>query len=404
MKPQLFSDSRAAGLGDTDASTSNESLFDVEPSDSSESSSSYSNEDEVEPGAFSELPDISQQPSQFLFHNLHSCNDRKSTLQNAETEKPHFFQHFFHNNHETVDIVIPLVDQTRANGKRSHENWKFSQMSITPKSDVPTCVRLSETFDDGNLSGMCWPLGALSENPFYGDMKYKVPKKWQSSEFCQQKADGRTETLEEKETDLSEMFGRLIYEFDASGKATQIMNSFHSYDLSVNPMLAKTNWLPTVRNVRDRGLISNDGPCFPYFDFSTVSDPCKGYSESMIASHDPDSQGKAPKFVGSASPLVGVNENSVGIVRDNMAGQSVSSVCSSREIDDLLDVLPPVACGGSAWEGLLNYSGEDISFSDEEDWSDSAGTFDIPLDVIIDKCILQEILIQYPSISFYLRV
>ena len=400
MKPQFFSGSRAAGLGDTDASTSYESLFDVEPSDSSDSSSSYSYEDEVESGAFSELPDISHeshQPSQFLFRNLHTCNDRKSTLQNTGSEKPNSFQHYLHNNCETM---IPLVEGPCVNGEQNHENWKFSQTSVALKSDVPTGFKLLETFDDRNLSGTCWPLGALSKNPFYGDLKFKVPNQRQFTEFCQQKADGRMETLEEEEADFGEMFVQFSSEFDATGRSQ--MNSCHNYDLSVNPMLAKKAWLPTVRNVRYRGLISNDGPCFPYFNFSTVSDPCKGYSESTIASDYHDSQGKAPKFVGSASHMVGANENSGGSDQDNMTGQSaLSSVYSSRERNNLLDVFPPGASGRSAWEGLLNYSGENVSFCDEDEWCDSAGTFDIPLDVIIDKCILQDILIQYPVITSF---
>lgn len=399
--------SRVAGAGDSDASTSLESLFDMERSQTSESSSWYGSEDEVEAGAFSELPVNLHQPSQCLFYNTH--NARKSTLQKTEIEKPHSPQ-IFHNNCKTMGS-IPLFEEASDNGKQNYENDKVSQVLVTIESDVSN-VKLSETFDDDYLTGKCWPLGALPKNPFYDDLKHRVPKQWQYSEFCQQKTNEKVENLEVEGTDFGEMFFRTS-EFDATRKnrilektiktrplhIQQSWNSCDSYDLSVNPMLAKTAWLRTVRNVREKDLISNAVPCFPYFDFSSVSDPCEGYSEIKIASRGHESRGTCLRTLASASPVVGEIENYGESVRDNMTGCSaLASSCSSREINDL----PSGASGGSGWEGLLNYSVDDASFSDEDECCDPVGTFETPLDVIIDKCIVQEVLVQYPTMAFFI--
>ncbi|ONK74272.1 uncharacterized protein A4U43_C03F4550 [Asparagus officinalis] len=400
-----------AGLEDTDASASYESLFDSEQSQSSESSSPCSCEDEVAPGAFAELPDILHQPPQFLFYNLDTCNARGHTLQKAETENPRTFDYYFCKKCETTDTINPLFDHSQENGNQDQVREKISEINITFKSDATGYVKLSEAMDDGNLSGTCWPLGALSKNPFHDDMKHQVFKQHRFPGSCQQKANGRMEALEEGKTDRNQML--FSSELDATGKTEMIKekvetlslhiqqswNSCDSYDLSINPTLAKTAWLRTVRNVRDKGVISA-GSCFPYFDFSSVSDPCRGYSESLIASQGHGSQVKAPKLVSSASLAVEVNGNPDDSARDTVTGQPVQSPgCSFRQTNELLHVLPPSASGGSSWERLLNYPGEASSFCNEDESSDLAETFETPLDVIVDKCILQEVLIQYKYVS-----
>lgn len=411
MNPHVFHGSRVAG--DTYASTSHESFFDMEPSESSESSSSCSYE-EVE-DALTELPDISHQSIQFLIcNNLHPYTSRRNTLQNAETEEPHSLPQYFCNICKNMDASTLLAFQAHENGTKVPE--KLSKISVTFKSDLPECVKLSETFHDKNLYEGCWPLGALFKNPFCRDIKNSIPKQWQFTEFCQQKADKKIDTLEEDQADFSDMFAQFSSQCDVTGK-TQLMNSFDRYNLAINPMLAKTDWLHTVRNVRDKSLASSYGRCYPCFDFSSVSDSFRGYSESMIFVQGHESLGKAPDFVdstsavglggnsccsiqSSASPALGLNRSPHGIFGDDTTGQSVSSFdYPSREKNDMLDALPPSASGVSSWERLMSYPGDDASVCVEDEWCYSVGTFEIPLDVIIDKCILQEILIQYPAID-----
>jgi gamma-tubulin complex component 6 len=53
-------------------------------------------------------------------------------------------------------------------------------------------------------------------------------------------------------------------------------------------------------------------------------------------------------------------------------------------------------CGGTSWQSLL----KSFSYTENESVCDHreslSSMFEIPLDFVIDKCLLQEILLQYP--------
>ncbi|KAJ4970138.1 hypothetical protein NE237_003237 [Protea cynaroides] len=57
--------------------------------------------------------------------------------------------------------------------------------------------------------------------------------------------------------------------------------------------------------------------------------------------------------------------------------------------------------GGAEWESSLNYSGKIIRHAGGHRHSSSV-TGEMPLNVIIDKCMLQEIMLQYKYVSSFI--
>ncbi|KAJ6796586.1 Uncharacterized protein M6B38_219255 [Iris pallida] len=390
-----------AGRKDADASsTSDVSSFEVEPQ-SSDTDSSY--EEEIEPEGFSELHNTSYQHSQDHLSNLlQRSYPSKCVLLKSETEIPNYV-HSFHDDCEMGRVI--------RQGHQYQDNEKLSQKSAF-KSNATGCTKVLEAFDEVYQSGKCWPLGGILENPFYADLKSKVPKQLHSMEYRLEKDGVNMEYLERDESKYGETLVPCSSVFDVVRKAQVVSdqngnlpactirswNCFEHYDLNINPMLTKSDWLCTVRDLRKKSSIRNGGSCVQYFDFSSVTDLSMAHLDYVLACDDKGSQVDVSTFVASGVPVVGLNEDHGGCVKVATNQSGLNSVYSSRETSLPSKVLSS-ASGGAGWEALLNYSGDNISFSSENTSCDSMETFEIPLDIIIDKCMVQEILTQYKYVS-----
>ncbi|KAK7308197.1 hypothetical protein VNO77_41797 [Canavalia gladiata] len=166
--------------------------------------------------------------------------------------------------------------------------------------------------------------------------------------------------------------------------------------LSMNPMWTRNSLLHLMGRNGEKYKADQEQP-LPYFNFSTVEDPCKVYMDKFPAN----------SRCTNASSFILDNNVSTWDDKNNEYGEighgredglvDAPKLCFDPSLD-LMDhkhnVLMAVS-GGSSWERLLGRFRKTGNCDDTQKQRLSS-TFEIPLDIIIDKCLLQEIMLQYP--------
>lgn len=166
----------------------------------------------------------------------------------------------------------------------------------------------------------------------------------------------------------------------------------HSRDnfLSKNPMFTKNSFLNLRSDPVEGEDTHNFGQSLPYFDFSSVEDPCKGCLENFSA--DFDSGASAPTIKSVLHDKQCCDQE---FLVDKTKIRNVNTLSELKEYKQD-DVSSALVSGGSSWESLLGRSSNTTSDDVGDLRESSLGKIDIPLDFIIDKCLLQEIILQYP--------
>lgn len=163
--------------------------------------------------------------------------------------------------------------------------------------------------------------------------------------------------------------------------------------LSLNPMLTKNTFLELQADQQERDGIRAQS--LPYFDFSIVEDPCRGSLEKIsVGSMDPSA---STSIINSGLRDKDKHDEDILINRTKKC-DFTSLPEPIRDIHG--DALPPHVSGGSSWESLLARSSNTAINSVGDHRESSVAKFNIPLDFIIDKCLQQEITLQYPYICF----
>ncbi|XP_039139788.1 uncharacterized protein LOC120277109 isoform X2 [Dioscorea cayenensis subsp. rotundata] len=378
-----------------DSSTSDDLCYVVDPSQLSDSSSFDSCEDEDAPSVLG----ISSQPDAYLLSRVSICYDSRNVLQKlCETVRPNSLHPSHHNSSEGPVQVSPLVHP-------NHEDVELGKISTGQQFGDSKCSKILKTINEGFQSGKCWPLGGLLENPFYANMKYKSPKQLHFTEFVSEIADENSDNIDSGKSYFHEVFVSESSELDPFRRIKLMNDTFggqskgipepwachDSYDLSTNPILRKSSFLHSTWNLRDRSSLNKKGSFFSYFDFSSVSDPCKVYSEHEF-------QVEAPIPTESGVPSPGTESvSSEQCAPKHMTDKlTIKTVISSNE--DFQKEPLQNASSGANWEGSLSYSGENSTVSTR----DKCGLFaayETPLDVVISKCIVQGIMLQYNYVS-----
>ncbi|XP_072951889.1 uncharacterized protein [Typha angustifolia] len=383
-----------ASRKDTEASyTSDESSYEGDPLQVSEFSSSCSSRDENE----DEIDEFCDNVSQ---SNLSSYYASTNGLQ-IRTEKLFPAQVSIHSINKGINPSITI--------HQHYEDKKSSRSPFSIQSSEITYSSVHRTLDEDYQYLRCWPLGLLLKNPLYSNMNCLISDKMHSSEETTCTTYENTDSLEKKESP----FGDVL--FSSSSKLDPLMllsltndrnrpqpshlNQSLDTNFSTNPMLTKAAWFHRECVSRDRNHIKNQKQLFPCFDFSSIVNPCEVYSGNMCSSPHNGSQVEAPVLVSSGISTCKVHEKSADFVQDNAGSQEVPSlISSSKEATPILENLPPNASGGAGWVGSLKYSG-DVKCSTGYIWHGSEMVSEIPIDVVIDKCIMQEILLQYKYVS-----
>ncbi|KAI0501283.1 hypothetical protein KFK09_016227 [Dendrobium nobile] len=385
------------------SSSSTESAFELELSLSSECSSHDYNDESISEN-FYDLNDNICRSSKSMFSKLPADHAKNSILQTyAKTSwpclRPPSFLTF-------TEHLYPITFCSHL----QHQNRKTNQISASPNSDIIKDLRIFENFTELCQSGGCWPLGGLLSNPFCAYMKCGSPQQLQFTECCFKNDDGGTDKFSCEEEFFAKAFGSFMLSFDGSremqtptetfGSLSHSMSSFSQpYAFSTNPMLAKPAWLPTVGNSKDTSFITKDSSYLRNFNFSSVTDPFKLHSESLPLSSCDRSKAEASLSVQLGGSVGGV-DYSTDTIKATVENQPISvSLCSAGEANLQKGAQLPNASGGADWAKSLKYPIKNGTYGDDDVHSEQK--FLIPLDIIVDRCIIQEILLQYKYISFF---
>ncbi|CAA7041784.1 unnamed protein product [Microthlaspi erraticum] len=254
----------------------------------------------------------------------------------------------------------------------------------------------------GPLSIKSWPLGELPGNPFCVDKKYaeddrKYPKidsgarimnTDESTLFINNIPEGRSCTKHERKHDFLENCSSSTLDPLKETKAN------YPYEvLSMNPML-RCDFLRKHGNINRR----EQRKSLPWFDFSAVDDPSKSCLARIpvgipidfhVEVHSSQSDRKSNRLA----------NRECGIDRFNVEHPKVSGSPLSPGLKGCTEEKKSNASGGSRWEGMLLRSNNPESSAFSDCRQNSSGTFELPLDFVIDKCLLQEIRLQYNFVS-----
>ncbi|XP_043722483.1 uncharacterized protein LOC122669702 isoform X2 [Telopea speciosissima] len=407
-------DSNLVGVTkDSDVSSTAESSCLVDPLDSSESESLDSFEEQTEMERLPEMRGslIGMEPRYFSASGLSTILPIANLLQKpTQSENLHALEVSSHKTCGRMDSVNPILNPCQNEINSVHCQLEDSTMA-----------RMSEIQFADNQSDICWPLGGLSKNPFYVDEKYRGESQhlnnsnlkvvdrnmkilkvgcpyfdevFPNNKFVQEQATGRSQ-LENKS--------------DASSKSVVFpqWKLKYSYNLlNLNPVLTKDAWFHTSNKSGYKSCMDKRGS-FPYFDFSSVKDPCKAYRERYLASPEHEFQSALSYSSEPNVAAVGTNEHheefghsreGVPVDQSNIS-HTYSSPSSKGKAHDV-DLVEGVS-GGAEWESSLNYSSKIIEHCAGGHRQSSTVTGETPLDVIIDKCMLQEIMLQYKYVSSF---
>ncbi|OEL35942.1 hypothetical protein BAE44_0003035 [Dichanthelium oligosanthes] len=171
--------------------------------------------------------------------------------------------------------------------------------------------------------------------------------------------------------------------YEKSGKINQPWNTSIPYNLNLNPILKNAACCHTESDLqhksKNRALAS--------FDFESVTDPCEVYCGRSPSCLVESVNGVATVVQPSTQPS-GQPDCSSKLLQAEARSQAY--LTSSGEMA-AKDNLQENASGGAFWEESLQYNDK----SKAKTAVDFSSQFDLPLDIVIDKCIVQEVLLHF---------
>ncbi|KAL5650290.1 hypothetical protein ACJX0J_041099, partial [Zea mays] len=176
--------------------------------------------------------------------------------------------------------------------------------------------------------------------------------------------------------------------YEKFGNINQPWYTSIPYNLSLNPILKNAACYCTESDVQQK----SKNQSLASFDFESVMDPCEVYcarSTSCLV-----------EFVNGATiiqPSTHPCERldcSPKLLQAQTRSQA--SLTSSGEMSTR-DSLQKNVYGGAFWERSLLYNDK----SKEKPAVDFSSQFDMPLDIVINKCIMEEVLLQYKYVSSF---
>ncbi|CAJ1924372.1 unnamed protein product [Sphenostylis stenocarpa] len=278
--------------------------------------------------------------------------------------------------------------------KSPHEGMLLSQKSNSLNPGNTSCSYKSSIQYRGNLTDSCSAMDDFLKKSFDNDVAVdpKVTQKHLGSlRYSMLCHDVITvsetlsgEATKEDQPDNSTLISYL-YDF-------QPQNYPSINPLSVNPMLTRNSVLHLMGGNGEKFKAEHEQP-LPYFNFSTVEDPCKVYIDKVPTNSRYSSASSFTLHSNVLNRNAKNNEHEeIGHGRENGL-VDVPKLCSSLDLMNHKHLT--VVSGGSSWERLLSSFGNTVNCEDTRKQSLSS-TFEIPLDIILDKCLLQEIMLQYP--------
>ncbi|PUZ48491.1 hypothetical protein GQ55_7G248700 [Panicum hallii var. hallii] len=177
--------------------------------------------------------------------------------------------------------------------------------------------------------------------------------------------------------------------YEKFGKINQAWNTSIPYNLSFNPILKNAACCHTESDLQHKSKNRALGS----FDFESVTDPCEVYCGRNPSCPVESVNGAATVVQPSTQPSQQL-DCSRKILQAEARSQAYPT--SSEEMA-ARDNIQENASGGAFWEKSLQYNDK----SKEKTAVDFNPQFDMPLDIVIDKCIIQEVLLQYKYVSSF---
>ncbi|WZY98761.1 hypothetical protein YC2023_071090 [Brassica napus] len=371
------------GSDSDDQKTENRWFSEIDVSCSSECSSTRDSSEESDVGLLDSQSTLMGPAQNYLsalrFSVASDRNCNQNLVQHSETG-------FIENN---------LV--RKAEKADTHRQW----MDTEPEESAEVC---EDEKSGGPLSIKSWPLGRLPRNPFCVD-KYAEDNR----EYPRSDSGAKMEQRHLMNTDDSTLLLNNIpmggsyskqernHDMLKNSSSTKLWKdtkvSYPYEVLSMNPAL-RCDFLDKHGNINRR----DQGKLLPLFDFSVVDNPSKTCVARIPVGFPVDFHVESHNSLTARKSLSHANQE-CEIHRFDVEDPKVSSSHLSSGLQGCVEEKKSNAVGGSRWEGMLLKSNkpETSAFSDRRE--NTSGSFELPLDFVIDKCLLQEILLQYNFVS-----
>lgn len=341
------------------SSTSQESSDKLDPLESSDCSSSYSSMDEIEVESGIACGNLSSS----MLSSYHASTGEANF--SSETKYMCSYQSSsFHNDRNTSS---PNNDYHR-NGDLSCNNVPMISQNME-HNVMPDTLELDYQYSK------FWPFGKLPKNTF----KSCPGKMCLVDEFL----------YTDNESAVEQVSHDVVYPShnENSWKINRSWNTSVPYNLSTNPILknaASHQMESDLQGKRKNRALTS-------FVFESVTNPCEVYcgrSTSCLV----ECEDGATKGVQTAAQFYEETDCSSKLLEAKTGSQGYLALTGEMAARDNIQ---ENVCGGALWEKLLEYTAK----TTEKIVRDSNAASDMPLDIAIDKCIIQEVLLQYEYVS-----
>lgn len=306
--------------------------------------------------------------------------------------------------------------------------------------------------------GTTWPQNGLPSNPFLSALMseskyngYTLPHFADSDhawdmpllKYFERAPIRRCPSISETFVKNRNLIHRSPLDFKVSkiGNFNNLSDGGHSSDyessctlMGFHPMLTRSAWSHLQYLMPERSFSDREATLLPYYDFSALTDPseifeknfpmkdfsldlslsseqhqCMEIGQSIhikVMNHEKDgtvlADGHRLSSVGSTlrkTQLSGEIVSKLGFEETTQTMMSPSNLSNNtvpvfHSEDNLTG-----ASGGAKWETSLRYVNNDDNYNLERCEHNPEISSEIPLDVVVDMCIAQEILLQYRCIS-----
>lgn len=366
----------AADEKDNDASSiSQESSDNQDPLESSECSSSYSSMDEIEIESCTSCDNL---PSSMFSTYYASTGEAKCS---SVTKKLLAYQ--------TSSFCNGINPESPIGAH--HKDGDFSSRHVPMHSQNIEHNVMPDALELDYRYSKFWPFDKLLKNPFNSSSE----KKCLVEEFLYTDNKSTVEQVSHdnvvyplhSESGPCRLFNSKNHK--KSGKINQPWDTSAPYNLSINPILKNAVYGHMESDLQGK----RKSRAITSFDFESVTNPCEVYCarstyclvESEVGANTVvQSSAQACKKSDCSSKLVQAKTRS----QENLAS---SGEMAAR------DNLQENVCGGAFWEKSLEYTAKSI----EKIPGDCSSASDMPLDIVIDKCIIQKVLLQYKYVSSF---
>ncbi|CAM0903326.1 unnamed protein product [Alopecurus aequalis] len=345
----------AADENDHDtSSTSQESSDKLDPLESSECSS-YSSMDEIEIESGIARGNFSSSMSSSCHGNM--CGAKCSP------ETKNVFSYQTSSLHNGTNPASPNAEHHR-DGYLSCSNVPVHPQNLK-HNVMPDALELDYQYSK------FWPFGKFPKNTFDNS----AGKMCLVDDFPYTD-DGSTEEVSHDDDAVYPSHDEKIC------KISRTWNSTVRYNLSANPILKNEAFHHMESNLQGK----RKNRAITSFVFESVTNPCEVYcgrSTYCLV----ESEAGATEVIQSAAQTSEQSDCCSKLLQAKTGSQEY--VASSEEMA-AVDNLKENVCGGALWEQLLEYTAK----STEKIAGESSAASDMPLDIAIDKSIIQEVLLH----------